>query len=170
MEDGVDRIQAAWGRERPGTPVASIGVITRIWRIAKFLDEDRRQTMARLGMDPGLRDLLSTLRRVGPPYRLAPSELARQALVSPGAVSQRVARAERDGLVRRLPSTSDGRGVVVELTAQGHALIERSVDDLLRHEEDLISVLPADQQEQLAALLRLLLADLTRRFGAEDRP
>ncbi|WP_158889308.1 MarR family winged helix-turn-helix transcriptional regulator [Amycolatopsis anabasis] len=161
--DEVDAIQRAWLRERPGTPVSSIGVITRIWRIAKLLDEDRRRTMIRLEMDAATRDLLSTLRRAGPPYRLASGELARRALVSAGAISQRVARAERDGLVRRVRSGADGRGVLVELTDRGHALIERTVDDLLRHEESLLSALSADQREQLADLLRVLLADLTER-------
>jgi DNA-binding MarR family transcriptional regulator len=162
--DGVDAIAQAWLRERPGMPVASIGVITRIWRIGKLLDEDRRRTMLGLGMDAATRDLLATLRRAGPPYRLPPGELARRALVSAGAISQRVARAEREGLVRRLRSPEDGRGVLVELTGKGHAAIERTVDDLLRHEEDLLSALSPDQRDQLAGLLRILLADLTRRW------
>lgn len=169
-EDGVDRIQAAWQRERPGMPVASIGVITRIWRIAKLLDDERRRTDARAGMDAATRDLLSTLRRAGPPYRLAAGEIARQSLVSAGAISQRVARAEQRGLVRRGRGGDDGRSVLVELTDTGHRLIEDHVDDLLHHEETLLDSLDAAQREQLTELLRVLLGDLTERFGAEDRP
>jgi DNA-binding MarR family transcriptional regulator len=161
--DGADEIQQAWARERPGTPVGSIGVITRIWRIGKLLDDDRRETMLRLGMDAGTLDLLSTLRRAGPPYRLPPGELARRTLVSAGAISQRVARSERAGLVRRLRSPEDGRGVLVELTDAGHAEIERTVDGLLSHEEDLVSALTPQQRDQLAGLLRILLASLTNR-------
>jgi DNA-binding MarR family transcriptional regulator len=169
-EDGVDRIQAAWQRERPGMPVASIGVITRIWRIAKLLDDERRRTDARAGMDAATRDLLSTLRRAGPPYRLAAGEIARQSLVSAGAISQRVARAEQRGLVRHGRGGDDGRSVLVELTDTGHRLIEDHVDDLLHHEETLLDSLDAAQREQLTELLRVLLGDLTERFGAEDRP
>ncbi|MGP4016031.1 MarR family winged helix-turn-helix transcriptional regulator [Saccharopolyspora sp. 5N708] len=169
-EDGVDRIQRAWQRERPGTPVASIGVITRIWRIAKLLEDERRRTDARIGLDAATRDLLSTLRRSGPPYRLAAGEIARQSLVSAGAISQRVARAEQRGLVRRGKGGADGRSVLVELTDAGHRLIEQRVDDLLRHEETLLSSLDAQQREQLAGLLRVLLSDLGERLGAEDRP
>ncbi|WP_026360786.1 MarR family winged helix-turn-helix transcriptional regulator [Amycolatopsis nigrescens] len=163
--DGVDAIQREWLRERPETPVDSIGVITRIWWIGKLLDDDRRETMLRLGMDAATRDLLSALRRSGEPYRLAAGELAKRLMVSPGAISQRVSRAERDGYVRRVPSAADGRGVLVELTEEGHALIERTVDDLLRHEEDLLSSLSGAQRGQLSDLLRVLLADLTRRAG-----
>lgn len=120
--------------------------------------------MIRLNMDVGTRDLLSTLRRAGPPYRLAPSELARNSVASAGAISQRLARAEREALVTRTKSASDGRGVLVELTQRGHEVIERSVDDLLRHEERLLAGLSAEQREQLTELLRALLADLPQRL------
>ncbi|QUH02879.1 MarR family transcriptional regulator [Saccharopolyspora erythraea] len=169
-EDGVDRIQRAWQRERPGMPVESIGVITRIWRIAKLLDDERRRTDARIGLDAPTRDLLSTLRRSGPPYRLSAGEIARQCLVSAGAISQRLTRAEQRGLVRRTKGGADGRSVQVELTEQGHRLIEDRVDDLLRHEETLLTSLDVSQREQLTGLLRVLLSDLTGRFGADDRP
>ncbi|GAA1970745.1 MarR family winged helix-turn-helix transcriptional regulator [Amycolatopsis minnesotensis] len=167
--DEVDDIQRAWLRERPGTPVDSIGVIPRIWRIGKLLDEDRRRTMLTLDMDSATRDLLSTLRRSGPPYRLPAGEIAARMLVSAGAVSQRVARAERAGYVQRVRSADDGRGVFVELTERGHDLIERTVDQLLRHEEDLLAGLSDRQRDDLSELLRVLLADLTARAaGHED--
>jgi DNA-binding MarR family transcriptional regulator len=158
--DPVDEIQLAWERERPGTPAGSIAVITRIWRIGKLLADDRRRTLARLGIDGATLDLLSTLRRAGPPYRLTAGTIAERTLVSAGAISQRVARAEREGLVGRERAAADGRLSYVTLTDQGHALIERSVDSLLRHEEELLSSLAPDQRVDLAGLLRVLLASL----------
>ena len=169
-EDGVDRIQAAWQRERPGIPVDSIGVITRIWRIGKLLADERRRTLARLGIDAATLDLLSTLRRSGPPYRLTPGAIARQTLVSAGAISQRVARAERQGMVRREHSGPDGRRSYVNLTAEGHALIDRSVGELLRREDDLMSSLATGRRDEFTELLRILLADLTCRLAVDDRP
>jgi DNA-binding MarR family transcriptional regulator len=160
-EDDVDRIQRAWERERPGTPAGSIGVITRIWRIGKLLADERRRTLARLGIDAATLDLLSTLRRAGLPYRLTAGALAELSLVSAGAISQRVARAEGEGLVRRERSGADGRLSYVTLTSAGHALIERSVDGLLQREEALLAALTEDQREALAAQLRTLLASLT---------
>jgi DNA-binding MarR family transcriptional regulator len=161
--DGADRIQIAWTRERPGTPVESIGVITRIWHAGKLLADERRRTLARLGIDAATLDLLSTLRRHGGAYRMTPAELKDACLVSAGAISQRVTRAEAGGLVRA-HRTAGGRTTAVELTAEGHELIEGSVDELLRHEQDLIGHLTPEEREHLAALLRTLLDGLTPRL------
>ena len=60
--------------------------------------------------------------------------------------------------------------MTIELTPAGHTLVEDTVDDLLTHEEGLLGGLTPEQRDQLAGLLRLLLADLTARAGAADRP
>ncbi|WP_116948260.1 MarR family winged helix-turn-helix transcriptional regulator [Jiangella endophytica] len=169
-DDGSDRIQAGWRRELPGVPVGSIGVITRIRRLSQLLADERRRTLERLGIDNATLDLLSTLRRSGAPYRLTPGQIAERSFVTAGAVSQRIARAEAAGLVRRERSASDGRSAVVVLTDDGRALNERVVTDLLRHEETLLDGLDDAQRAALAELLKTLLGDLTRRFGAQDRP
>jgi DNA-binding MarR family transcriptional regulator len=93
---------------------------------------------------------------------MTPAELKDACLVSAGAISQRVARAESSGLVRALRS-SGGRTAAVELTADGHELIEGSVDQLLRHEQDLIDHLTPEEREQLTELLRTLLDGLHAR-------
>jgi DNA-binding MarR family transcriptional regulator len=155
-------IQQAWERERPGTPAGSIGVITRIWRVGKLLSDQRRRTLARLGIDAATLDLLSTLRRAGMPYRLTSGALAELTLVSAGAITQRVARAERAGLVARERSPHDGRLNYVRLTPEGHALTERTVDELLRHEDALLAAaLTPGQRAELSDLLRLLLGSLS---------
>lgn len=162
--DDVDAIQAAWARERPGIPVASIGVITRVWRIAKLLDDDRRATMARLGMDVPTRNLLSTLRRAGTPYALTASEVARRAGVTAGAVSQWAAAGEAAGFVTRHRGVGgDGRTVEIRLTDAGRARIDAVVDELLRHEDGLVDGLAAGDLEELAGLLRRWQRDLTAR-------
>jgi DNA-binding MarR family transcriptional regulator len=52
-------------------------------------------------------------------------ELAALERVSRPAMTRLVRDMERDGLVRRQPDSSDGRGVVVALTAKGRATLER---------------------------------------------
>ncbi|MEU4345581.1 MarR family transcriptional regulator [Nocardia sp. NPDC023852] len=149
-------IAASWQRELPGVRTESIEIITPIWRIAKVLADDRRRTLAELGVDPSTLDLLSVIRRSGPPYELTTREIARRTLITAGAVSQRVARAERAGLVERSSSSVSRRAVAVRLTDIGHRLIETTVRQLLEHEADLISALTAAEYTALAGILATL--------------
>lgn len=164
-DDPVDATALAWLRERPGTPVGSIGIVTRVWRLAKILGDDRRTVLAKAGADAATLDLLSVLRRSGPPYRLTTRALADRTRVTAGAISQRLARAERSGLVLRARSADGSRAVEVTLTEAGHDLVERLVDRVLGREAELISGLSPDQQSTLAGLLRFLLDDLEGRLG-----
>lgn len=167
-EDPVDAVALAWLRERPGTPVEGIGIVTRVWQCAKLLGEDRRRTLTEVGADPATLDLLSVLRRSGPPYQLTTRQLTEQTLVSAGAISQRVARAERDGLVVRASPAAGSRAVAVTLTSAGHDLVERLVDQVLGREADLVSCLTSEQRTTLTELLRLLLAHVDTEIGPQS--
>lgn len=153
---GADEIAAAWQRELPGVPTSSIGVITPLWRAAKLLSDDRRRTLARLGIEDSTLDLLSTLRRSGPPYTLTTRELGERSLVTAGAISQRVARAEAAGLAARARSDLSRRAVGVTLTPLGHRTIERAVTELLTHEEALVARLDPDAVRGFGAVLAAL--------------
>jgi DNA-binding MarR family transcriptional regulator len=168
-------IAKAWQRERPGVPVESIEIVTPIWRLAKLLADDRRRVLHACAVDGATLDLLSVLRRAGPPYRLTTREIAQRALVTAGAVSQRVARAEREGLVRRAAAGDGSRAVNVTLTKAGHALVERTVDQVLGREAEFVRGLAAADRADLAGLLDRLLADVAAhvrgdvgRFPAEQ--
>jgi len=162
------QIAAAWRRERPGTPTESIEIVTPIWRLAKLFADDRNRALRTAGIDAATLDLLSVIRRSGPPYTLSTRELARQTLVTAGAISQRVARAERDGFVRRRPGTTGRRAVLVALTAEGHALIERSVDTVLGREAALVSCLTEHERSLLTSLLDKLMTDVRQCVAGEE--
>lgn len=152
----AEQIAAAWDRELPGARTESIEVITPLWRVAKLLSDERQRTLTRLGVDESTLDLLSTLRRAGSPYQLTTRQLTARSLVTAGAISQRLARAESTGLITREPTAASRRGVLVTLTAQGHELIERTVRELLDHETALTDCLTADRRAALVDGLRRL--------------
>ncbi|TCC61171.1 MarR family transcriptional regulator [Kribbella pittospori] len=156
-------IARAWRRERPGTPTDSIEIVTPLWRLAKLFADDRRRLLADLGVDPATLDLLSVLRRAGAPYELTTRELSRRTLVTAGAISQRVARAEDSGLVTRRSADDGSRAVVVTLTKTGHDLIERTVDQVLTRESELVASLSPTGRAELASQLQELLDDVGRR-------
>lgn len=166
--DPVDATMLAWLRERPGTPVSGIGVVTRIWRLAKILGDDRRRVLADAGADAATLDLLSVLRRSGPPYSLTTRELTDRTRVTAGAISQRIDRAERADLVTRDRAGDSARAVTVTLTTGGHTLVERLVDQVLGREAELISCLGDEQRESLTGLLRTLLNALEEQLGRPE--
>ena len=158
----VSDIVDSWTRELPGARTDAIAVITPLWRTAKSLADDRRRTLAALGIDPSTLDLLSVIRRAGPPYELTTREITERTLVTAGAISQRIARAEDAGLVTRSSSTASRRAVAVRLTDAGHRLIEATVRQLLAHEAQLVASLTDTERAALASALAKIDAAVAR--------
>ncbi|OKI22586.1 MarR family transcriptional regulator [Streptomyces sp. CB03911] len=160
MTDHVDKLLEQWRRERPDLDVSPMAVIGRLKRLTRLIEAELRRTFAEHGLDPASFDVLATLRRSGPPYRLTPAELMRTSMVTSGAVTQRLDRLEARGLVTRTPSETDGRVVHVALTADGRTLIDQALPDHVANEHRLLSGLTAAQRDGLAETLRDLLESL----------
>jgi DNA-binding MarR family transcriptional regulator len=158
--DLADEIQAAWRRERPELDVESIGILTRIVRIARHLERAREEELQEIGTDASTLDVLATLRRSGKPYRMTAGELQRAALVTSGAISQRLRKLERAGYIRRRPDVRDARRVQVELTPAGVAESDRIVQELMCREERLLDPVPRGERRRLESVLRRWLLQL----------
>ena len=156
--DEVGRIVAAWRRERPDLDFQPLEVLSRVRRLARHLDLARRATFAEHGLEPWGFDVLSALRRQGAPYQLSPGALLTETLVTSGTMTNRVDRLEEHGLVRRLPSPDDRRGVLVELTDTGRARVDAAMEGLLKAEHALLAGIPPADAHTLAGLLQDALA------------
>jgi MarR family transcriptional regulator, lower aerobic nicotinate degradation pathway regulator len=84
-------------------------------------------------------------------------ELARHLGLDKSSMTGLVARAEKRGLVQRLPSPHDGRGVLVSLTPLGQQLTDRCAAEAARQVTELAAPLSGDEQAQLRALAAKLL-------------
>jgi DNA-binding MarR family transcriptional regulator len=155
--DEVDRIVVAWERERPDLDVAPLQVLSRISRLARHLDLARSAAFAERGLELWEFDVLSALRRSGPPYQLSPGQLVNQTLVTSGTMTNRVDRLTARGFVERRADPNDRRGVIVTLTEAGRETVDAAMADLLARERDLLARLPERDRGTLAALLRELL-------------
>jgi DNA-binding MarR family transcriptional regulator len=157
-EDHVARIQAEWARERPDVDVGPQGVIGRLHRLAALLTEQLCLVYRRHGLNEGEFDVLAALRRAGEPFERAPGELAAFTMVTTGAMTKRLDRLERDGLVTRRRSAEDGRGRVIALTGAGRELFDRAFTDHMRNERRMLDELAPDEAAHLEALLTAWLA------------
>ncbi|MCX5536363.1 MarR family transcriptional regulator [Streptomyces sp. NBC_00006] len=168
-KDHVARIQAAWRQERPDLDVAPQGVIGRLHRIATLLTQELCTVYGRYDLSEGEFDVLAALRRAGAPFERAPGELAAHTMVTTGAITKRIDRLERGGLVARRRATGDGRGRVVALTDAGRALFDRAFTDHIRNEHRLLAALPPSEAATLEHLLTSWLAQLEPPVPAPER-
>ncbi len=156
--DEVDDIVAAWRRERPDAEVSPMEIFSRLTRLAKQLERLRKQAFANQGLELWEWDVLSALRRAGPPYELSPGQLGTATMVTSGTMTNRVDRLQERGFVIRRPAPSDRRGVLVRLTDQGRGRVDGALDALLEVERRSLGDLPAPERDQVAKTLRALAA------------
>jgi DNA-binding MarR family transcriptional regulator len=154
--DGVDGILEQWRRERPDLDPSPIGIVGRVSRLARELEQRLEPVYKAHGLEPGWHDVLATLRRTGPPYRLRPTDLTEALMLTSSGTTKRLDRLEHAGLIAREPDPDDRRGTLISLTPAGHGLIDSVTEAHLDNERRILSALDEIEQRQLADLLRKL--------------
>ncbi|MFC0681038.1 MarR family winged helix-turn-helix transcriptional regulator [Lysobacter korlensis] len=157
--DEVDRIVDAWRRERPDLDFSPLQVLSRVGRLSRHLERARKSAFAASDLESWEFDVLSALRRAGPPYQLSPKSLLQQTLVSSGTMTNRIDRLVERRLVERRTDPHDGRGILVLMTPAGRERVDTAISELLVAESELLDALPKVEQERLASLLRKLSLD-----------
>ena len=151
--DHVGRIMEQWGAQRPDLDVSPMGIIGRLHRLAIRLDAELRTVFAEAGLSDGDFDVLACLRRSDPPHELTPSDLVASTMVTSGAITKRIDRLERAGLVTRTVSAADGRSRRIALTEKGFRLVDDLVEKHVAKEHRLVAGLDDLERARLAHLL-----------------
>ncbi|MET8628380.1 MarR family transcriptional regulator [Kitasatospora sp. NPDC004669] len=157
QRDTVDDIAEQWARNRPDLPLEAMALIGRLRRLNVRVDSALREYFATCGLDSSEFDVLATLRRSGEPYELNARALLKSAMVTSGAITNRVDKLSAKGLVERNPCPDDRRAVLVRLTPAGKELIDAALPGHIRNEERIIAALDPAERAQLDTLLRKLL-------------
>ena len=155
--DGVDEIIDQWRSERPDLDPSPIGVIGRISRLARQLEQRLEPVYRAHGLEPGWHDVLATLRRIGPAHRMRPSNFAGTLMLTSSGTTKRLDRLEQAGLIERMPEPEDRRGTLISLTRAGRELIDSVTAAHFANEARLLAgAQPVSRAAQLAGLLRTL--------------
>ncbi|MEU1287416.1 MarR family transcriptional regulator [Kitasatospora sp. NPDC005856] len=157
QRDTVDDIVEQWARARPDLDSGPMALIGRLRRLNVRVDNALREYFTACGLDSSEFDVLATLRRSGEPYELNARALLKSAMVTSGAITNRVDRLSAKGLVERNPCPTDRRAVLVRLTPAGKDLIDGALTGHVHNEERILSALDVDERTRLDALLRKLL-------------
>ena len=97
----------------------------------------------------------------------AMNELARLLGLDKSSVTGLVDRAERRGLVARIPSADDKRAVLVGLTGQGRSLVTQAAARFGADLTAMLDALPPSDRDALSAIVSRLLVDHATRHGVD---
>jgi DNA-binding MarR family transcriptional regulator len=161
MADYVSGLILDWARERPRLDTAPMGVVNRLLRAGQLLQTRLDGVAAVYGLShKGDLDVLTALRRMGPPYEQTPSRLARGVQLTTGGMTNRLDRLESAGLVARRPDPADRRGVLVGLTDEGRQVMDAAFEAALAEQERILAQLAPGDRTALAGMLERLLVSL----------
>ena len=154
--DPIVRLQDEWRHELPDLDTHAMATVARLNRTRAMVMREIETELVAAGSSLADFDVLATLRRQGPPYRMKPSTLARTIMLSASGVTSRIDHLERAGLVERVHDPTNRRTAPVVLTERGIAEAERLARGRGEIEERIMSSLTARQRQTLDASLATL--------------
>lgn len=164
--DHIDEIMQAWQRERPDLDWSHQEAYFRIARIHYLATLALDRCSRANNLDGGQYSVLAALRRAGAPYRLTPTDLSRTTFCTSGAMTKRLDRLERAGLVVRTPDQNDRRGVLVELTTRGLEVVDQTTSAAAAVTFEVMGKLTCTEREAICTILRQLEHRLAREADA----
>jgi DNA-binding MarR family transcriptional regulator len=157
--DAIDQFTAEWVRERPDLDFEYLATVGRVVRIAAHLRDRMDGWLTPFGLSWELFDLLASLRRAGAREGLRPTALYHACMLSSGATTNRIDRAEKLGQVERRPDPEDRRATRIALTKRGRALVDKAMTEHTGRAAEIAAILSAEEHKALKKLLgRVLLA------------
>lgn len=140
------------------------GIVDRMVAVNKHVGRAFEETLADHGLNYGEYKLLLRLVTRTSDNRMSAGELSRSLMLSSGAMTNRLDQLEKSELIRRVRDPKDRRGVQVELTDKGRAIIDAAVTEQAAKEIDVLGVLSARELTSLNQLLRKVLTSLETRL------
>lgn len=155
--DAVDLVLAQWRVERPDVDTSPMAVLGRVARLSRLVEREMKEFLAHFDLEPGEFEVLTTLRRAGAADGLTAGAFLNAALVTAGAITNRIDRMAAKGLVLRVPDRADRRVVRIRLTDQGRERVDSMLAAHMARCATLLEPLDPPTQEAVAGALRTLL-------------
>lgn len=149
----MEALLAQWRRERPDLDPTAMAVCGDIRRAGERIRQGIAANLSGSGLDLAGFDVLLTLRRQGRGRALSPSALAKDMMLSTSAMTNRLDRLEKRGLIARQTDPEDRRGLKIVLSEEGFSLADDLVVSHLETEEGMLAALSGEEREQLRKLL-----------------
>ena len=142
------------------------GIVARVEKVHRHFQEAFRASLGEAGLTKEEWKVLMALHgRVR-----SHGWLCQELDVSTGAMTNRLDKLERRGLIRRAPDPHDRRGVLLKLTETGESQLEGYVDAGARRERELVDDLTVAERQDLNRLMSKLLASLQTKNAGRASP
>jgi DNA-binding MarR family transcriptional regulator len=148
VRDRADVLVDLLGEPSSGLDAATRKLSVRLRRLANHVERELRRELAAEGIEVWEFEVLLALHRA-PGQQLSAGALLRGSQVTAGAITNRVARLEKQGWVRRDIDPADRRHVLVTLTPAGQQHAEKILTIKTTAEQRLLG------QAEPAAILRM---------------
>nr|WP_269328122.1 MarR family transcriptional regulator [Kineosporia mesophila] len=125
-------------------------------RLTKYQKDSVKNAAAAVGLQVFEYQTLHTLMIRDTPGIASPRELAEAADVSPAGMTGRLDSLEKAGLIKRTPSPTDRRSIIIEATTAGVAIWRQAMRQRGEAEKRLMGALSAKELTTLNRLLRKL--------------
>jgi DNA-binding MarR family transcriptional regulator len=170
QRDHVDRwLEEAWLEDIPNLDREVEGIVDRMNGLNRRIRRSLNAVIAEHGLTYEEWHVLGALRQAGPPFRRSAGSLAKRTDLSSGAMTNRLDRLEKAGLVKRLPDPDDRRGVLIELTDEGETRWVATAKVQAAYENLIGAALNKREKEQLNSLLRRLMLEFERSEGEDSK-
>ena len=156
----IDRALADLQREFPEIDGTVRGIVYSLFFLTNHFASTGGRILEEFDLSWGEYLVISTVRRRGALASMSPSSISESLGMSTGGVSNLLQRMENRGLVKRKPSSRDGRGVRVQITARGRKCAEAALNKISADQLERLEFLPAAERAQLYATLRGVVAQL----------
>ncbi len=153
VDDPIEMILTQWQRERPDIDPAPMKLFGLLAQSQSMTTSFMNEALAKWDLSRPSFDVLSALRRSGPPFCLTPKSLSESLMLSGGGMTSRLDRLESLYLIARLPEPNDRRSVKIQLTDRGVRLIDEIIPSIVEAQWRVISSLGARNTGELISLL-----------------
>ena len=142
--------------EYPGASALATECFANVWRAADLLmGLHNRHTLDQFKLSPSARGVLAVVEGAGQP--LEPSVIAERLVVTTGSMTSLLDNLEKRGLVRREPHPDDRRKLLIDISAEGRAIVDELLPTLHAREREVIEdALTVAEQRTLLRLLAKL--------------
>jgi DNA-binding MarR family transcriptional regulator len=142
------------------------GIVVRVEKIHRHFQEAFRASLGEAGLTKEEWKVLMALHHSVRSHGWLCHDLD----VSTGAMTNRLDKLERRGLIRRAPDPNDRRGVLLELTDAGQSHLEEYVEAGAGRERELVDDLSLAEKQELNRLLSKLITSIQAKIAGQAPP